>query len=313
MPERKSGNSGARFGGFKSRLAAGIAVLALLGAGGAVYSANLGSGKGEGSDTGFAFSGNSTATPSPAETATPTEVPPSKRLPYKLTENIYGSVGVGVSDGVQKAVECEVMPGKIITCPGLSELYLDEEIDPKGEKLEQFNNKVKWLTWKDRNPDTTLSYNDFVEKLNDPNESFIVTARGFEGSSSLPTEIKVDLKKKIHYVQVPYQGANLYTLDINWKGNIRVLDGELYLEMADHWQGLIADEAQHPEKGIYPAKEQISLNMVRIALIFIDSKSQQARNILVEREGALSGLLETLRPEVLQGEQDGIVKARPVN
>lgn len=249
-------------------------------------------------------------------TSTPTEIPLTERLPFTIHSEVStGNMFVGTSEDVHSAVPCEVKPGTTVTCVGLEGLYLDKTLDPNGEKQKSFDEKVKWMAWKDRNPDTTMTKEEFVRALSDPNANLTVSFRGFEGASSLPKELSVDLKKPIHYIQTSFTTrSGLYKFGDTSDGSLILYKGELYMAMANFNQAGLSPEFQKPNLNLYPANFGVTNSMANIASVFIDSKSQSAKNILYERRAQMDSNTAELKKDLWTNmdHPDGIVKASPV-
>lgn len=211
------------------------------------------------------------ATPEATPTVSPTETisPEDQKAPYSKSFSVtFGDATLSTQEGLEKRETCpdpNLGPNPI-ACTPMEKVVPNTEDFAEGEAEELFNTgvkKAKYEIWKARNPEeANLSFEQFEEKLKGDNP-VVITAKGTMGSSYLPENIEIDLRKPVEFVWTNQPNTHKYSTGNSF--SYRLAEGKLVIEIYDVISGKAFLDGSSPQRYKYASSAWVSTSLAYLA------------------------------------------------
>lgn len=215
----------------------------------------------------------------PQPTVEATKVP--EKSPYEFSwEKKFGDVTVRIEDKLQTRTECpdpsvSSKSATMVACPAMHEITLNNDKIPDAEQ--RLTNGITYglyNAWKSADESRkSISLETYKEKLN-KGEDLSFTARGFQGRSFLPTDIKVNPTDEI-YIDWLAQPASIIRPYTTAGYGYRKVNNEFHVEIYDFTAAGMGD--MNPVHGI-PQNSAASFS-VGTAIAFLSNYNLQLNGV----------------------------------
>lgn len=146
-------------------------------------------------------------TSTPTVEATPTKEPAKvEKSPYEFGfSQKVGDVTVQITKQTQERTECPdpesaIKSAKMVPCNPTHEIVVNKDVFPDAEeRIEEVFKKGIYYAWQRADQSRTgVTYEEYLQRV-DNGEDMSIKARGFQGSSFLPTEITISPTDEFFY------------------------------------------------------------------------------------------------------------------